>query len=200
MLGREVPVRPVRRIRGFSLIEILIALAVLVPVVVVAAGVLPFYRASSSRAWTQVDASDIAREQMERARGVTFDDLASLENQVETRNGTVYKWSMAVTPLGSPALRKRVVVDVEWDNPKAQSLAMETTVARMIVDPSSSESSSPSSPSGNGGSGNGGSGNGGSGNGGSSNGGSSNGGSSNGAGAQSSGGASTPSASKAAPP
>lgn len=133
----------VRRPGGLSLLEVITAVAVMVPIVVVVAGILPFFRLTSDRAWTLACACDIAHEQLERVRNSAFDAVLTTTAQNEDRNGTRYSWTVDVAAFEAPtAQRKRVVVTVSWQNPQQQNLSIETLVAR-AGSPSASPSPRP---------------------------------------------------------
>lgn len=113
--------------------EILIALAMLVPVIVLVSGLFPYSFSVDRRAWNQRTAQSLARSALEEARGVRFDTLASFSRQA-VRQGTRFNVSVEVSSVGTPpdVREKDVTCTVSWPIKNGtDSLVLETKVAKL---------------------------------------------------------------------
>ena len=100
---------------GAVLTEVLIALALLIPVIVMVAGLFPYSFSVDRKAWNQRTAQSLARSAMEEARGQRFDDLMSF-NRTHSKDGTTFGVEVRVTDVGTPpdVREKDVVCTVTW--------------------------------------------------------------------------------------
>lgn len=135
-------VRCPRRSTGALITEVLIALALLVPVVVLVAGMFPYSFSIDARTWNTRTAQSLARSAFEKARGEKFEDLIGF-NEVVTRNNTPFTIDVRVTPIevASPAggtappdVREKVVVcTVTWPrNNGTDTLLEETRIPKLF--------------------------------------------------------------------
>jgi hypothetical protein len=87
-----------------SLAELLVALGVLVPVLVVALGIFPFSHLLNHQAADLDNAYDLARSAIESARNLPFDSIPAgpTSNQVAF-DGTVFVYSLSSAPYGPAA-------------------------------------------------------------------------------------------------
>ncbi len=120
--------------------EVLIALALLVPVVVLVAGMFPYSFSIDARTWNTRTAQSLARSAFEKARGEKFEDLASF-NEVVTRNNTPFTVELVITPVmvtpvggGPPEAREKVAVcTVTWPrNNGTDTLVEETRIPKLF--------------------------------------------------------------------
>lgn len=123
--------RSTRR-RGLTLSEIVVAMAVLIPVVVVTAGMFPYAHMVDRRAWALSHAEDVGRSRLERVRATAWDRLPATETFTETRDGTEFQGVLTLAPAPglSPDLARRVTVTVTWRTSRAETLRLDTLVAR----------------------------------------------------------------------
>lgn len=125
------PVR--RRESGVSLTEVLIALALLIPVVVLVAGLFPYSFSVDRRAWNQRTAQSLARSAMEEARGVKFDELTSFSRNA-TREGTPFSVGVVVQDVGTPpdVREKTLICTVSWPVKNGtDQLVLQSKVAKL---------------------------------------------------------------------
>lgn len=118
--------------RGLTLSEILVALAVLIPVAVVTVGVFPYAHMVDRRAWALSHAEDVARSQLEEIRATPWDRLPVTRSFEETRDGTEFQGALSVSPVPglSEDLARRVTVTVTWRTGRAERLRLDTVLAR----------------------------------------------------------------------
>lgn len=90
--------------------ELLVSLTVLIPIMLVLVGVFPFAYSMDHKAADFLEAQEVARDELEQARGMPFKDLTSEEKTV-TRGRLSLKVSRAVLTDGRV---KRVELDVRW--------------------------------------------------------------------------------------
>lgn len=103
--------------RGFSLAELLVCIAALIPVLLVLIGVFPFAWGIDHRAWERLDAQEIARAQIEQNRTADFDSLPATTSVSETRGAIQYQTTSVIDvfPTGqSPVVQKRCTITVTW--------------------------------------------------------------------------------------
>lgn len=124
--------RPGRRL-AFSLAEVLVAVAVLVPVVVVTLGILPYSHLIDRRAWSMALAEDVALAQMEEARATDFDALPASRSFRETRDGLELEGEVTCRAVdaGPPVLLKHLTVTVRWKLQREERLVRDTLIARI---------------------------------------------------------------------
>lgn len=118
--------------RGLTLSEILVAMAVLIPVAVVTVGMFPYAHMVDRRAWALSQAEDVGRSRLERVRTIAWDRLPASETFTETRDGTEFQGVLTLSPAPglSPDLARRVTVTISWRTSRAESLRLDTLVAR----------------------------------------------------------------------
>ncbi|HXE73520.1 MAG TPA: hypothetical protein VNO81_12745 [Candidatus Nitrosotenuis sp.] len=121
-----------RRWPGFSLGEVLIALAVLVPVIVVTMGMFPFSHAIDRRAWAIAQAEDLARTHLERARAQEFDSVPEAYDFTEQRDGLTFtgRFTSRDYDPGSPSRLKKISVLVTWRLGRSEQFQLDSLVAR----------------------------------------------------------------------
>lgn len=120
-----------RSVRGSLLTEVVIALALLIPVVVLVAGMFPYSFSVDRSAWTRRAAQNLARLQLEAMRAKSFDSVASLVGSQRVDN-VEFLYQVEVSDIGSPPVReKRVICRVNWAVKNGQkSLNQETRLSR----------------------------------------------------------------------
>jgi hypothetical protein len=116
-------------IHGSGLAEVLVALGVIVPVIVVAVGIFPFSWLVGQQASSLSFAQDVAAARIESARATAFDEIASSRAEVvrDTR-GNDYQCVTTATPQGS--MLKRLTVTVTWTDKKSERLQIVTCLVR----------------------------------------------------------------------
>lgn len=122
-----------RKVRvGATLAEILIALSVLVPVIVVMVGVFPYSYLNTRRAGRLTAAYDLGRAQLEALRATEFDRLPDELQVVRDVEGTRFTCLVRCGPVDGlePTGIKNLTVSVTWDDGKPQRLSFETMSAR----------------------------------------------------------------------
>lgn len=125
-----------RRVRGMTLVEVLVAFTLLVMTCALSFQVLAATRASQARSEARASAASVARTVLEQSRAGNFDNLASRTGALTlpvVRNGValnqVYSYSLDV--LTESADLKRVWVTVTWPGgPSAEPVVVETLVRR----------------------------------------------------------------------
>jgi type II secretory pathway pseudopilin PulG len=121
-----------RRQKAALLTEVLIALALLIPVVVIVAGLFPYSFSVDRKAWNQRTAQSLARSALEEARGQEFDSLDSFQRSV-TKDGTTFQVELSVNALGAPDVREKdLVCTVSWPRKNGvDTLRLESKVAKL---------------------------------------------------------------------
>lgn len=130
--------------RGALLAEVLIALALLVMIIVMVAGLFPYSFSVDRHAWNQRTAQSLARSAIEEARGRRFDDLVNSTHSVlkkgpwEDTAGTQFAVDVRVDvePAGTPsadAREKTVLCKVSWHSKnRDEFVTIEGKVAKMF--------------------------------------------------------------------
>lgn len=124
---------PIARRRGATLVELVVAFGILVPIVVVALGIFPFSHVLNRQAWALAAAYDIALTRIEDARGQDFDSLVPSSTTQEEREGIVYTCTTTVSAYGvsvNPVRLKKVTVVVSWTDKHAEQIRMDSLLAR----------------------------------------------------------------------
>jgi Tfp pilus assembly protein PilV len=104
--------------RAFSLAELLVALTVLIPIMLVLLGVFPFAYGMNQKAGELIEMQEIARDRVERLRATPFGDLASSTENLILGN-TPVRVTVTVTdfPAGQTTVRqKKADVALDWSN------------------------------------------------------------------------------------
>ncbi len=102
------------RRRAFGLAELLVALAVLIPVLVVTTGMFPYYHLINYRSRCLAQAALVAQAETERLRAFAQTDLSSQNSQRQVPGDRVdFTVTCRVARAGSDRLR-RVEVTVAW--------------------------------------------------------------------------------------
>ena len=126
----------VRRERGMTLVEVLVAFTLLVLTCGVSFQVLATARASQARSEARASAAFVARSVLDQARAGTFDQLVPRTGTITlpvVRNGVALTqaWSYSLDVLTEAPNLKRVWVTVTWPGgPDAEPLVVETLVFR----------------------------------------------------------------------
>ncbi|MEW6283642.1 MAG: hypothetical protein AB1758_33835 [Candidatus Eremiobacterota bacterium] len=113
---------------GHSLAELVVALGVLIPVLIVTTGLFPYVHLANRQARSLVHATDLARSQFERLRGTPFDDLVS-GNSVTRVDRVEFLISTRVEPGPADDLR-RVTVTVTWTLRRPEQLIVRGVLVR----------------------------------------------------------------------
>lgn len=103
-----------RRVRGFSLSEMVISILILSTLSVILVGVIPSAMFGMKTAENRAQAAGIARDVIEQLRLRDFDALASTPEETHTSNGTDYHVSVEVGPA--------VVEGVTWSEATARDI------------------------------------------------------------------------------
>lgn len=98
--------------RGFGLAEFLVALAILIPVLVVTTGMFPYYHLINYRARCIAQAALLAQAETERLRALPETGLVDSTRSV-TGDRVQYTVASKILPTDGARL-KRVEVDVTW--------------------------------------------------------------------------------------
>lgn len=118
-----------RRPGGFGLAELMVSVAVIIPVALVAVGIFPFSWLVNAQASHVAFAHDVARTAMESVRAADFDDVpASRTTTARDTRGFDYTCVTTATARGTQL--KDVTVTVSWTDHKAESLHLVTTLVR----------------------------------------------------------------------
>lgn len=124
---------PPRKRSAFSLIEVLVAATVLVPLMLVLLGIFPFAYGMNHKAAELTDVQEVARDQLEQLRAQDFDSLADSQIQL-SRDTLQLNVSVHVEayPTGQATVRqKRADVLVSWrDSRGPQSYKLSTLLYR----------------------------------------------------------------------
>jgi type II secretory pathway pseudopilin PulG len=119
--------------RGALLAELLIALALLIMVTVLVAGLFPYSFSVDRHAWNQRTAHSLARSALERTRGQRFEQMASFQQTV-SKDGTNFVVEVQVSEASLPLeeREKDVVCTVTWPRQNGvDRFVMQTRVARL---------------------------------------------------------------------
>lgn len=121
------------RVRAAVLIEAVVALAALIPIVIILIGIFPYAYSVDQTAWQRVGAQDLAVSALAQARQHDFDSLVSSTSQAQLE-GIDYTVDLTVTPTPTTgvARKKAVLVQVSWQTPRRREvLAIETRLVRL---------------------------------------------------------------------
>lgn len=102
--------------KAFSLGELLVALTVLIPIMLVLLGVFPFAYGMNQKAGELIDVQELARDRVERLRATPFADLVSYTETIE-RGKTQLQLTVTVSdfPPGQGTVRqKKADVVLDW--------------------------------------------------------------------------------------
>ncbi|CAN0324315.1 unnamed protein product, partial [Phaeothamnion confervicola] len=99
------------RRRGFSVLEVLMAMLILVPVAVVVVGLFPYAHTMNQRGWALGVAHHLATTEMEKVRSGDFDSATGV-SYTQSERGMIFQVTTTVTPVGSGL--KKVTADVTW--------------------------------------------------------------------------------------
>lgn len=120
-----------RALRGYTLAEILVCVATLIPVVLILVAVFPFAYGLDHSAWERLQAQELLRTQLETLRANDFEQLANYTAQL-SRAGTDYTTEVQIDPwpVGQARLiQKRATVTVSWHTTKGpQSAQLQTAL------------------------------------------------------------------------
>ncbi len=124
---------------GLALTEVLLALALLIPVIALVAGLFPYSFSVDRKAWNKRTAQSLGRSAIERCRGTKFDELVSFTQTHPPeagQGGPTYTVRVDVTslPFDSPDVReKKVNCRVSWPEKYGMGeLILESRVAKMF--------------------------------------------------------------------
>lgn len=102
-----------RRLRlAFLTGELLVSLTVFVPIILVLIGVFPFAYGMDHKAADFIEAQEVARDELEKLRGLPFDDVVS-GSTILSRGRLELKVSRTVTPTPEKRM-KQIDLDVQW--------------------------------------------------------------------------------------
>lgn len=120
----------------------LLALALLIPVIALVAGLFPYSFSVDRKAWNKRTAQSLARSAVERCRGLPFAELTSFQESHPPKagqTGPVYTVQVDVTalPVGAAEPReKKVLCRVSWPEKNGLGeLVLESRVAKMFQAP-----------------------------------------------------------------
>lgn len=114
------------------LTEAVVALAALIPIVIILIGIFPYAYSVDQTAWQRVGAQDLAVSALAQARQSDFDSLSSSSRlaQVEGIDYTV-EVTVTPTPSSGTARKKAVLVEVSWQTPRRREvMSIETRLVR----------------------------------------------------------------------
>lgn len=122
--------------------EVLIALAMLIPVIVLVAGLFPYSFSVDRKAWNKRTAQSLARSAVERCRGVKFSDLVDFTETHPPeagQTGPTFTVEVTVTSLPSDpsnptseAREKKIACKVSWPEKHGLGeLVVESRVAKL---------------------------------------------------------------------
>jgi Tfp pilus assembly protein PilV len=116
-----------------SLCEVVVAVTILTFVVWGMAGFLMNGRVLVERTGQGVIAAQIAQQQLDQTRALTYASIAS-SNGTETVNGLLYSWVLTVTtaqadPADAHSTFKQTGVTVTWPTAPNANAAIETAIA-----------------------------------------------------------------------
>jgi hypothetical protein len=120
--------------RGTSLAEALVSLGVLIPLISVAVGIVPYGHVATRRASYGAAAYDVACAAMESARATPFDSLPASATQHYTIGNVNYTALVTATPVDpteKPIMLKRVTAVVTFQTHTAQRLQLTSMLARV---------------------------------------------------------------------
>ncbi len=117
---------------GALLTEILVCLALMIPVVALLAALFPYSYSVDQAAWRKRTAQTLATSTLEQLRGQPFEEVASGSREEQVGN-VVYRLEIRVEPDGdSPPREKLVSCLVEWDRKNGTDrLELQTRLARL---------------------------------------------------------------------
>lgn len=116
------------RTRGVALSELLVAVAVLIPVAVVTVGLFPYAHMVDRRAWALSQAENAARSRLEALRAMDFEDLPAVEASQETRDGFDYRVEVTTSPESD--LVRRASVVVRWNTGREEEYRLDSLLIR----------------------------------------------------------------------
>ncbi|MHB2018241.1 MAG: hypothetical protein ACYCW6_14925 [Candidatus Xenobia bacterium] len=111
--------------RGFSLLEVVFAAALLALTLFALVAIVPAALAAAKQAQYVVAATNLAQETLEDTMASPFDDVHAVSDAPTVVDGVTYHASLDVTPNG---LLKQVVVRVWWDSGAAPRTRTNTPV------------------------------------------------------------------------
>lgn len=99
---------------GFTILESLIAVALLSVVIVSTVGLMLIATTRGSANRRAMEAATLAQRELETVRALRFSDIVSSARSVSLGGADVFSVARTVTPLARPAHLKRVQVHVRW--------------------------------------------------------------------------------------
>ena len=116
------------RRRGFSVLEVLMAMLILVPVAVVVIGLFPYAHTLNQRGWALGIAHHLAVSEMEKVRSGSFDSATGV-SYTQSERSITFQVTTTVTPVSS--CLKKVSADVTWQFQQPQRFHVTSQIARM---------------------------------------------------------------------
>lgn len=121
---------------GALLSEVLLALALVIAVVVMIAGIFPYSYRVDQKAWRKSSAQRLLGSTIEQIRGQAFEEVASSSNTVMVEQ-VPFRVNVTVSDTTpEPVKSKTVHCTVTWDSSQGEeSFAQETRVAKFYRAP-----------------------------------------------------------------
>ncbi|PIP06162.1 MAG: hypothetical protein COX52_08275 [Syntrophobacterales bacterium CG23_combo_of_CG06-09_8_20_14_all_48_27] len=128
MMGKKIiPMSGLRNNKGFTLVEIMIAIFILVIALLGLISVTVMVIKGNSFSKTMTTATTLAKDKMEELKNTGYGSLASDTDTVES----IYTRTLIVTPDSPAANMKTIEVKVEWDWQGAtRNVTLRTIVAQ----------------------------------------------------------------------
>lgn len=110
---------PTRRKAGLSLVETVVAAAVLSLIVIFVVGMIPSFKMSNRRANMELQGGMLAQSALDRLRAAAFDEAASVPLDDVVIDGITYKYRATISDVvshGTPPteIAHTVRVEVTW--------------------------------------------------------------------------------------
>jgi type II secretory pathway pseudopilin PulG len=141
--GKSVARRTLASTDGFTVAEMVVAIAILLIIAVGVLGSLAYANASSRMTATREKGLEIANQQLEKARNMPFDDVGTVngnpggtipDTQYADANGSIVSAGAKVYTIDTvitwapDEMAKRIQVTVSWENPTNGHVTVESSI------------------------------------------------------------------------
>ena len=105
--------------KGFTLIEVLIALVILAVSLLALAGLMTTTTKNTASGGRLTEAATFAQDKLEELRAIKWDDVLTNSDSVTGSTGITYTRSWEIVDTGT---LKDIVIIIRWDDPTRRSL------------------------------------------------------------------------------
>jgi type IV pilus assembly protein PilV len=117
----EIKVKDSLNSKGFTLIEVLVALVILAVSLLALAGLMTTSTRNTASGGRLTEAATFAQDKLEELRAIKWGDVASNSDSVTGSTGITYTRSWEIGGTDTDPL-KEILVTINWDDPTRRSL------------------------------------------------------------------------------